>query len=109
LKDLVAVKVLKIGETLDPVNLKRFQLEAAASASIKHQNVVSIHDFGLLDDIGYLVMELLEGPSLASELTKNGIYSLERAIRIFKQVCAAVSAAHKQGIIHRDLKPSNII
>jgi eukaryotic-like serine/threonine-protein kinase len=107
--DLVAVKVLKIDESLEPVSLKRFKLEAASAASIKHQNVVAIHDFGLLDDIAYLVMERLEGPSLGSELSSYGPCSLERAIRIFNQISAAISAAHKQGIIHRDLKPSNII
>src|SRR5436309_1681358 len=76
--DLVAVKVVKIGETIDPVNLKRFQLEAAAAASIKHPNVISIHDFGLLDDIAYLVMERLEGPSLSNELSTTTTVPLDR-------------------------------
>src|SRR5947208_15252896 len=107
--DLVAVKVLKIDENLDPIDLKRFKLEAAAAASIKHQNIISIHDFGLLDDIAYLVMERLEGPALSRELSSLGTFTLERTLSIFKQICAAVSAAHKQGVIHRDLKPSNII
>jgi eukaryotic-like serine/threonine-protein kinase len=106
--DLVAIKVLKINEDLDPVDLRRFQLEASSAASIKHQCVISIYDFGLLDDIAYLVMERLEGPSLSNEI-KYGRISLERAIRIFKQVAGAVSAANQQGIVHRDLKPNNII
>jgi eukaryotic-like serine/threonine-protein kinase len=107
--DLVAVKVLKLDENLDPVDLKRFQLEAAAAASIKHQNIVAVYDFGVLDDIAYLVMERLEGPALSKEIRACGTIPLERAITIFKQVCAAVTAAHKQGVVHRDLKPSNII
>src|SRR5262249_48551577 len=59
--DEVAVKILKLDEDLDPTDLKRFRLEAASAASIKHRNVVSIYDFGLLDDIAYIVMERLEG------------------------------------------------
>src|SRR5437867_2137165 len=66
--DLVAVKVLKIDDNLDPTDLKRFKLEAAAAASIKHNNIVAIYDFGLLDDIAYLVMERLEGPALSKEI-----------------------------------------
>jgi serine/threonine protein kinase/tetratricopeptide (TPR) repeat protein len=107
--DLVAVKVLKIDDNLDPVDLKRFQLEAAAAASIKHQNIVAIYDFGLLKDIAYLVMERLEGPALSKEIRVCGTMPLDRTLTIFKQVCAAVAAAHKQGVVHRDLKPSNII
>src|SRR5688572_21645618 len=107
--DLVAVKVLKIDDNLDPVDLKRFQLEAAAAASIKHQNIVAIYDFGLLNDIAYLVMERLEGPALSKEIRSCGTMPLDRTLTIFKQVCAAVAAAHKQGVVHRDLKPSNII
>src|ERR1051326_4762903 len=76
--DLVAVKVLKIDEDLDPVDLKRFKLEAAAAASIKHQNIVAIHDFGLLDDIAYLVMERLERPPLSKEIRACGTLSLEK-------------------------------
>ncbi|MEW6730598.1 MAG: tetratricopeptide repeat protein [Acidobacteriota bacterium] len=107
--DLVAVKVLTIDENLDPVDLKRFRLEASAAASIRHSNIVAVYDFGILDDIAYLVMERLEGPALSKEIRSCGALSLERALGIFKQVCAAVAAAHKQGVIHRDLKPSNII
>jgi tetratricopeptide (TPR) repeat protein len=109
LDDLVAVKILKIGDKLSPVALKRFRLEAAAAASIKHQNVVSIYDFGILEDIAYLVMELLDGPALSKELSQCVNLPLERASCIFNQVCAAVDAAHRKGIIHRDIKPSNII
>lgn len=107
--DTVAVKVLVIDERLDPTDLKRFQLEASASASIKHPNIIGIYDFGLLEDIAYIVMEYMEGPSLACEIARCKTISLERAVRIFKQVASAVTAAHKQGVIHRDLKPSNII
>lgn len=107
--DTVAVKVLAIDENLDPIDLKRFQLEASASASIKHPNIISIYDFGLLEDIAYIVMEYMEGSSLAREIARCGTLSLERTFRIFRQIASAVTAAHKQGVIHRDLKPSNII
>ncbi|MBL8148775.1 MAG: tetratricopeptide repeat protein [Blastocatellia bacterium] len=107
--DKVVVKVLKLDEKLDPVELKRFRLEASAAASIKHPNIVSIYDFGLLEDIAYIVMEKLEGHDLAREIRSWGIIPLERALRIFKQVCSAATAAHKQGLVHRDFKPANII
>lgn len=107
--DLVAVKILLLDENCDPVDLKRFKLEAATAASIKHTNIVAIHDFGVLEDIAFIVMERLEGPSLAREIRNHGTIALERSITVFKQVCAAVSAAHKMGVVHRDLKPSNII
>src|SRR5262249_128411 len=107
--DLVAIKVLKLDNDLDPTDLKRFKLEAASAASIRHQNIVAIYDFGVLNDIAYLVMEKLEGPALSKEIRNLGSIEPLRAINIFKQVCAAVTAAHRQGVIHRDLKPSNII
>lgn len=107
--DTVAIKVLVIDENLNPTDLKRFQLEASASASIKHPNIIAIYDFGLLADIAYIVMEYMEGPSLAREVARCGTLSLERTAKIFRQVASAVAAAHKQGVIHRDLKPSNII
>lgn len=107
--DRVAVKILKKDGNLNPVSLKRFQLEASSAASINHQNIVRIFDFGILDDIAYLVMELLEGPSLFREISNLGTIPIKRSVKLFQQICAAVHAAHTQGIIHRDLKPSNVI
>jgi serine/threonine protein kinase/predicted ATPase len=108
--DDVAVKVLRSEIMLDLVSQARFEREAQAAARIKHPNIVTIHDFGTTDDgLTYLVMELLNGPTLESELQARGTLPVDRAINILLPVCNAISAAHQEGIIHRDLKPSNIL
>jgi tetratricopeptide (TPR) repeat protein len=107
--DRLAVKVLELSPALSPVALKRFRLEATSAASIRHPNVVEIHDFAILPDLAYLAMELIEGPTLSKVISTWGALTIERAIRIFEQICSAVTAIHKRNIIHRDLKPSNII
>src|SRR5439155_1868509 len=81
-----------------------------SAATASHPNVVQIYDFGVTEkNLPYLVMEYLEGPTLAEELKRTGTFSLERALEIFQPVCSAITAAHSVGLIHRDLKPSNII
>ncbi|HMJ24026.1 MAG TPA: protein kinase, partial [Terriglobales bacterium] len=81
----------------------RFEREARAVAALNHPNVCTIHDVGP----NYLVMELVEGPTL-SDLIKEGPIPLEEALRIARQVADALEAAHEKGIVHRDLKPGNI-
>ncbi|MEW6734948.1 MAG: protein kinase [Acidobacteriota bacterium] len=108
--DQAAVKVMNRTVASDPESLTRFEMEARLAASASHPNVVQIYDFGVTkEDLPFLVMEYLEGPTLSQELKKYGTFSLERALEIFQPVCAAVTAAHNAGLIHRDLKPSNII
>ncbi len=108
--DEVAVKVLRSEVTLDAVSQVRFEREAQSAARIKHPNIVTIHDFGTSQDgLTYLVMELLNGPTLEDVLSEIGMLSVERAINILLPVCHAIEAAHQEKIIHRDLKPSNII
>lgn len=108
LRDMVAIKVLRsLG---DEDVMRRFQIEAAAAAKVKHANVVIIYDFGYIDDITvYIVMELLEGPGLDVEMYRVGRFSVERTLEILKPVCSAIGAAHSVGLLHRDIKPSNII
>jgi|AGTN01.3.fsa_nt_gi Serine/threonine protein kinase len=107
----VAIKVLQIesGYGRDDA-VRRFQLEARATASLKHDNIVSILDFGLTEDsVPYMVLDHLEGKSLMEIIKGNGPLQLERAQNVFLQVCAGLEHAHKNGVVHRDLKPSNII
>lgn len=86
----------------------RFRREAIAAATLKSQHIVHVFDFGE-DEVGpYIIMELLEGEDLAGLLEREGRLSPEAALRIFEQVAAALSFAHKAGIIHRDIKPRNI-
>src|SRR5678815_83412 len=82
---------------------ERFEREARAVAALNHPNVCTIHDVGP----NYLVMELVEGPTL-SDLLKEGPIALEEALRIARQIADALEAAHEKGIVHRDLKPGNI-
>lgn len=106
----VAVKVLHQRLVADDGARIRFQREARAAVLLQHQNAVSVTDFGeTADGYVYLVMELLEGPTLREILVKEAPIETARAISIMLQASAAVAAAHEAGIIHRDLKPSNIL
>ncbi|MDX2031951.1 MAG: serine/threonine-protein kinase [Blastocatellia bacterium] len=110
----VAIKILRAEFLADAMIRERFNREARAAARLKHPNIVSIYDFGVLANGGaYLVMELIEGRSLREEMrlqaARAGQMRPERAARILAQVCAGIEAAHRQAIIHRDLKPDNIM
>ncbi len=109
LQDSVAVKSILSSQNT-PTNRARFLREARAAASIRHPNVVKIFDFGEPDGRPpYMVMELLEGPTLATVIREAGALPLARALWVFSGVCAAVEAGHRRGVIHRDLKPGNVI
>ena len=106
----VAVKMLHQRLLGDEAARIRFQREARAAVLLQHQNAVSVTDFGeTADGCVYLVMELLEGPTLREILRKEAPIETARAISIMLQASAAVAAAHEAGIIHRDLKPANIL
>ncbi|WP_284577002.1 serine/threonine-protein kinase [Streptomyces sp. 2P-4] len=104
----VAVKLL-LGGAADPSAGDRFRLEAQTAARLNHPHVVGVFDFGSWDDRFYLVMELVEGASLAGELERDGRLSAERVARIAAQAAAGLAAAHGQGIVHRDIKPGNLL
>lgn len=106
----VALKLLHQRLLADEAARIRFQREARAAVRLQHQNAVSVTDFGeTADGYVYLVMELLEGPTLREILVREAPIETARAISIMLQASAAVEAAHEAGIIHRDLKPSNIL
>lgn len=110
LRDMVAIKILQPRAGSDEDVRRRFQIEAAAAAKVKHPNVVTIYDFGFTDDgLVYIVMELLEGPSLDQEMYRLGRIPIGRVLEIMKPVCSAIHAAHSLGLLHRDIKPPNII
>ena len=103
----VALKILPEAFATDPDRLARFQREAQVLASLNHPNIAQIH--GIEEDGGTraLVLELVEGPTLADRIAKGPI-PLDEALPIAKQIAEALEAAHEAGVIHRDLKPANI-
>src|SRR6266511_2139955 len=105
----VAIKVLAPQFADDPNFVTRFRREAQAAARISNQNLVSVFDTGSDDGVHFIVMELVEGRTLAEFLTGGGRIMPERAIDIAMDVCRALEAAHAQGVIHRDIKPGNIM
>ncbi|MEA2696817.1 MAG: eukaryotic-like serine/threonine-protein kinase, partial [Myxococcales bacterium] len=105
----LAIKVLLPELLCEAEAIERFDREARASAKIADENVVRILDVGQLENgAPYMVMEFLEGQDAGAYLKKNGRLSIEQAIDVMLQTCAAVAAAHAMGIIHRDIKPSNL-
>ena len=107
LNRLVAIKVLLPALSRDPDRLARFTREAQVLASLNHPHIAQIHGFENAGGLHALVMELVDGPTLADRIAQGGIPIHER-LTIANQIADAIGAAHKEGIIHRDLKPANI-
>ena len=103
----VALKILPDAFAADPDRLARFQREAQVLASLNHPGIAAIYGIEKSDDTQALVLELVEGPTLADRIAKGPI-PLEEALPIARQIAAALEAAHEAGVIHRDLKPANI-
>ena len=107
LKRQVAIKVLPESVAGDSERLARFQREAEVLASLNHPNIAAIHGLEDSDGTKALVMELVEGPTLADRIARGAI-PVDEALPIAKQIAEALEAVHERGIIHRDLKPANI-
>ena len=103
----VALKILPDAFADDPDRLARFQREAQVLASLNHPGIASIYGIEKSDDTQALVLELVEGPTLADRIAKGPI-SIDEALPIANQIAEALEAAHEAGVIHRDLKPANI-
>ncbi len=104
----VAVKVLPEHLSKDPGLRQRFEREARAASSLNHPHICTLHDVGSQDGVDFLVMEYLEGETLASRLAR-GPLPLDEALRCAIQIADALDKAHRQGLVHRDLKPSNVM
>lgn len=106
----VAVKVLHGHLSGNETVLSRFRSEAQAVAGLRHPHIIQVFDFDIVDDQPYIVMELLQGPSLADYLHgRHKQLSPEQISRLIKTIAAALDYAHARGIVHRDVKPSNVL
>jgi eukaryotic-like serine/threonine-protein kinase len=105
----VAVKVLKRVLADDATFLERFRREARAAAAISHPGVARVYDYGERSSEPFMVMELVDGDTLAQRIARLGRLPWEQAFAIAEQVASALSAAHAHGVIHRDVKPANIL
>ena len=103
----VALKILPDAFVADPDRLARFTREAQILASLNHPNIAAIYGIEQSSDTRALVLELVEGPTLADRIAKGPI-PLDEALPIARQIAEALEAAHEAGIIHRDLKPANV-
>jgi tRNA A-37 threonylcarbamoyl transferase component Bud32 len=105
----VVVKRLHSHLISDPNFTKRFELEAKAAASLDHENIVRIIDFGSSHDNYYIVMEYIDGMSLKEIMTDHGAFDQELALLVTREICIGLDHAHQRGIVHRDIKPANIM
>jgi serine/threonine protein kinase len=104
----VAIKILPFHFTADPERRSRFAREARLLATLNHPHIGAIYGLEETDGATALVLELVEGPTLADRLERGRLPMLE-ALTIARQVAGALDAAHEKGIVHRDLKPANIV
>jgi eukaryotic-like serine/threonine-protein kinase len=104
----VAVKILPGHLSQNPEAKQRFDREARAISSLNHPSICTLHDVGQQDGIDFLVMEFLEGETLADRLTK-GPLTTEQVLKYGIEICEGLERAHKSGVVHRDLKPGNVM
>jgi Tol biopolymer transport system component len=104
----VAIKVLPSHLSANPELKQRFDREAKAISALQHPNICTLHDVGSQNGVDFLVLEYLEGQTLADRLS-NGPLPLDQVLRVGSEIAEALEKAHRQGIIHRDLKPANVM
>jgi|GEM_PF-1199652 len=105
----VALKLLRTDISGDDAAIRRFSHEARASASLRHPNIVTVHDVGEANGIHFFAMEYVDGPTLAGLIRERGSLAADLTRSLFRQILAGLGAAHDAGIVHRDIKPSNIL
>ena len=105
----VAIKVLPEDFATDPEQRARFEREAKLLASLHHANIAAIYGLEDEGDQRFIVMEVVEGETLAERIARSGRIEVEEALEIARQIAEALEAAHTEHIIHRDLKPANVL
>src|ERR1700704_4667508 len=108
LERTVAIKILPAQFSSDLVRKQRFEREAKTISNLNHPHICTLHDVGSQDGIDFLVMECVEGETLAKRL-ESGPVSFEQLLKFGGQIADALDKAHRSGIVHRDLKPGNIM
>src|SRR5699024_7098624 len=102
-------KILRLDFTNNEEFIKRFQREASSISVLSDPNIVNIYDVGEDDNLHYIVMEYMPGPTLKEYIQQKGALAVSEAIPIMEQLISALSHAHHANIIHRDIKPQNIL
>jgi serine/threonine protein kinase len=105
----VALKVLQPLLTRDPEVVERFRREAQLAAGLSHPNIVNIYDIGGRSGLLWYTMKLINGPSLAQLVERDGPLPLDRVLRILREALSALAHAHGSGLVHRDIKPENML
>src|SRR5271163_1785752 len=108
LERTVAIKILPAQFSADPARKQRFEREAKTISSLNHPNICVLYDIGSQDGVDYLVMECVEGETLAKRIEK-GPLPVEQVLNYGAQIAEALDKAHRSGIVHRDLKPGNVM
>jgi serine/threonine-protein kinase len=109
LERMVALKVLQPLLTRDPEVVERFRREAQLAAGLSHPNIVNIYDIGGRSGLLWYTMELIDGPSLAQLVEREGPLPLDRVLRLLREALSALAHAHGSGLVHRDIKPENML
>jgi serine/threonine protein kinase len=104
----VAIKILPAQFSTDPARKQRFEREAKTISTLNHPNICALYDVGTQEGIEYLVMECIEGETLAKRLEK-GALATEQVLKVGTEIAAGLDTAHRSGVVHRDLKPGNIM
>ena len=110
LNRFVAIKVLKPEFRDDPEFVESFNIESAATASLSHENIVSVYDVGKENgNVEYIVMEYVDGVTLKKYIEQNGALDWRKALDFAIQICSALEHSHHHHVIHKDIKPQNIM
>jgi|GEM_PF-2949282 serine/threonine protein kinase len=109
LQRVVAIKVLAPKIAIDPMARKRFEREARSAAAVSHPHVVVIHAVDETHKPPYIVMEFIQGKTLATKIATQGALSVKEVLRIGAQIADGLAAAHRKGLVHRDMKPANVL
>ncbi|MGA2880344.1 MAG: protein kinase [Bryobacteraceae bacterium] len=105
----VALKVIRPELAGHPSILQRFKQELLLARKITHRNIIRIYDLGVAEGLRFITMEFVEGQDLSTLLDERHKFTPEETVKILRQVCSALEAAHAEGVVHRDLKPQNIM